>query len=60
VRSHTGEQGRDDGYDETQRRLDEFLDTLSFPKDEILSMLSFLVDEGFIEHLEDDTYQKRV
>lgn len=42
------------------RRLDEFLDTLSFPKDEILSMLSFLVDEGFIEHLEDDTYQKRV
>ena len=42
------------------RRLDEFLDTLSFPKDEILSMLSFLVDEGFIEHLEDDTYQKRI
>ena len=42
------------------RRLDEFLDTLSFPKDEILSMLSFLVDEGFIDHLEDDTYQKRV
>ena len=42
------------------RRLDEFLDTLSFPKDEILSMLSFLVDEGFIERLEDDTYQKRV
>lgn len=42
------------------RRLDEFLDTLSFPKDEILSMLSFLVDEGFIDHLEDDTYQKRI
>ena len=41
------------------RRLDEFVDTLSFPKDEIVSMLSFLVDEGFIEHLDDDTYCKR-
>ena len=41
------------------RRLEEFLHTLSFPKDEILSMLSFLVDEGFVEHLDDDTYRKR-
>ena len=41
------------------RRLEEFLDTLSFPKDEIVSMLSFLVDEGFIESLDDGTYRKR-
>jgi ATP-dependent DNA helicase RecQ len=41
------------------RRLEEFLHTLSFPKDEILSMLSFLVDEGFVERLDDDTYRKR-
>lgn len=41
------------------RRLEEFINTLSFPKDEILSMLSFLVDEGFIDHLDDDTYSKR-
>ncbi len=40
------------------RRLEEFLNTLSFPKDEILSTLSFLVDEGFIDHLDDDTYYK--
>ena len=39
------------------RRLEEFLDTLSFPRDEIISMLSFLVDEGFVEHLDDDTYR---
>lgn len=38
------------------RRLEEFLNTLSFPRDEVLSMLSFLVDEGFVEHLDDDTY----
>ncbi len=38
------------------RRLEEFLSTLSFPRDEVISMLSFLVDEGFIEHLDDDTY----
>ena len=40
------------------RRLEEFLDTLSFPKDEIIAMLSFLVDEGYVEHLDDDTYRK--
>ena len=40
------------------RRLEEFLSTLSFPKDEILSTLSFLVDEGYIDHLDDDTYYK--
>ena len=38
------------------RRLEEFLNTLSFPHDEIVSMISFLVDEGFVEHLADDTY----
>ena len=38
------------------RRLDEFLDTLSFPIDEVISMLSFLVDEGFVKHNDDDTY----
>jgi len=38
------------------RRLEEFLNTLSFPHDEIVSMVSFLVDEGFVEHLADDTY----
>ena len=39
------------------RRLEEFIDTLSFPRDEIIGMLSFLVDEGFVEHLDDDTYR---
>ena len=38
------------------RRLEEFIETLSFPRDEVISMLSFLVDEGFIRHLDDDTY----
>ena len=38
-------------------RIDEFLNTLSFPRDEIINMLSFLVDEGFVEHLDDDTYR---
>ena len=39
------------------RRLEEFINTLSFPRDEILNMLSFLVDEGFVEQLDDDTYR---
>ena len=39
------------------RHLEEFIRTLSFPKDEIIAMLSFLVDEGFVEHLDDDTYK---
>ena len=39
------------------RRLEDFLNTLSFPHDEVISMISFLVDEGFIEHLDDDTYR---
>ena len=40
------------------RHLEDFIQTLSFPKDEIIAMLSFLVDEGFVEHLDDDTYRK--
>lgn len=39
------------------RTFKEIADTLSFPKDEIHEMLSFLVDEGYIEHLPDDTYR---
>ena len=39
------------------RRLEDFLSTLSFPRDEVIAMLSFLVDEGYIEHLDDDTYR---
>ncbi|MBR4829249.1 MAG: RecQ family ATP-dependent DNA helicase [Muribaculaceae bacterium] len=39
------------------RRIEEFLHTLSFPRDEVVVMLSFLVDEGFVEHLDDDTYR---
>lgn len=38
------------------RTLKELVTTLSFPKDEVIDMVSFLVDEGFIKHLEDDTY----
>lgn len=39
------------------RHLEEFIKTLSFPKDEIINIVSFLVDEGFLEHFEDDTYR---
>ena len=38
------------------RRLEEFFHTLSFPKDEIVSMVAFLVDEGYLIHRADDTY----
>ena len=38
------------------RRLEEFLQTLAFTKGEILSMVSFLVDEGYLIHNDDDTY----
>jgi len=41
------------------RHLQELLDTLSFPRDQVVDTLAFLVDEGFVEHLPDDTYQKR-
>ncbi|MBQ0069956.1 MAG: RecQ family ATP-dependent DNA helicase [Bacteroidales bacterium] len=39
------------------RRIEEFVETLSFPKDEVVQMLAFLVDEGYIQHLPDDTYR---
>ena len=39
------------------RTLKELIDTLSFTKDDIIDMVSLLVDEGFIEHLSDDTYK---
>lgn len=39
------------------RTLREFISTLSFPQDEIVNMVSFLVDEGFLIHLDDDTYK---
>ena len=38
------------------RTLKELVATLSFPKDEVIDMVSFLVDEGFVKHLDDDTY----
>lgn len=39
------------------RRIEEFIKTLSFPHDEIFKAISFLVDEGFLVHLDNDTYQ---
>ena len=39
------------------RRLQEFLHTLSFPQDEIIATLSFLVDEGYLMHHDNDTYE---
>ena len=39
------------------RRFQELVDTLSFARDEVVAALSFLVDEGFVEHLDDDTYR---
>ncbi|MGM9803251.1 MAG: ATP-dependent DNA helicase RecQ [Muribaculaceae bacterium] len=39
------------------RQLNEILNTLSFPKQEIAHMISFLVEEGLINHdKENDTY----
>ena len=42
------------------RKLSDFFKTLSFPKNEIVEMLAFLVDEGFVEHLPDDTYKNPI
>lgn len=42
------------------RKIEEFIDTLSFPRDEIFAMVSFLVDEGFLKHLDDDTYKNPI
>lgn len=38
------------------RRLKDFIVTLSFPQEEIVNTVSALVDEGFLIHLDDDTY----
>ena len=38
------------------RRLEEFVNTLSFPQEEVLATLSSLVDEGLVIHKSDDTY----
>jgi ATP-dependent DNA helicase RecQ len=42
------------------RTLKELVDTLSFTKDDIINMVSFLVDEGFLQHLENDTYKNPI
>ena len=42
------------------RTLKELVDTLSFTKDDIISMVSLLVDEGYLKHLDDDTYKNPV
>ena len=42
------------------RTLKELVETLSFSKDDIIDMVSMLVDEGFLEHLSDDTYKNPV
>lgn len=38
------------------RTLQELVETLAFSRDEVCSVLSFLVDEGYIQHLPNDTY----
>ncbi len=38
------------------RSITDLTSTLSFPKDEIFEMLSFLIEEGFVVQLEDNTY----
>ena len=38
------------------RTLSDFVKTLSFPQDEIINMVAMLVDEGYLNHLDDDTY----
>ena len=42
------------------RTLKELVETLSFTKDDIIEMVSMLVDEGFLVHLDDDTYQNPI
>ena len=38
------------------RKLKELVQTLSFSRDEIVDTVAMLVDEGFLEHRDDDTY----
>ena len=42
------------------RTLKEMIETLSFAKEDVINMVSFLVDEGYIKHLDDDTYKNPV
>ncbi len=42
------------------RSLKEMIETLSFAKEDVINMVSFLVDEGYIKHLDDDTYKNPV
>ena len=42
------------------RTLGELVETLSFAKDDIINMVSFLVDEGYLQHLSDDTYKNPI
>ena len=39
------------------RTLKELVGNLSFPADEVIDMVSFLVDEGFLQSLENGTYK---
>ena len=42
------------------RTLKELIDTLSFAQEDVINMVSFLVDEGYLKHLDDDTYKNPV
>lgn len=42
------------------RRLGEFYATLRFTREDIAAAVAFLVDEGFLRHLPDDTYHNPV
>ena len=42
------------------RTLKELVETLSFTKDSIIDMFTVLVDEGLLEHLENDTYKNPI
>lgn len=42
------------------RTLKELVETLSFTKDSIIDMVTMLVDEGLLEHHDDDTYNNPV
>ena len=41
------------------RIVQDFIETLSFPKDDIIKILSQLVDEGFVQITEKGLYEKK-
>lgn len=41
------------------RMIQDFIETLSFPKDDIIKILSQLVDEGFVQITEKGLYEKK-